>query len=155
MTPEFTVATMTTSSSPARLVCDMTAAPDTPHERMAEYARLFEHALAGRQRTAGAVIWRFAARAGVEAWVRDLSAREAACCPFLVYTVTAHDSEITWQVAGDQDPMVQAILDQFHQLPENIGDGLPGLLGRLHVAGLEVQTSDDGNTMTGTPTVKP
>jgi len=124
---------MTTSPSPAALGCDMTTAPDTPHDRMAEYARLFEHALAGRQRTVDAVIWRFTARAGVEAWVRDLSAREAACCPFLTYTVTAHDSEVTWQMAGDQDPMVQAILDQFHQLPENVGDGLAGLLQRLRV----------------------
>lgn len=148
MTPEFTVSNMTTPATPNPLVCDMTGAPDTPQQRMAEYARLFEHALTGRERTTNASIWRFTARAGVEAWVRDLADREAACCPFLTYAVTAHNGEVTYQIAGDNDPMIQAILDEFHQLPDHIANGLPGLLQRLDQAGLDIHTSDDGKTMT-------
>lgn len=41
-----------------------------------------------------------------------------------------------------------AILDEFHQLPDHIIDGLPGLLQRLDQAGLDIHTSDDGKTMT-------
>jgi hypothetical protein len=128
----------------------MTTAPDTPQERMAEYGRLFEHALAGRERTTDAVIWRFTARAGVEAWVRDLADREAACCPFFVYTVSEQDGQVTYQIAGDDDPIVHGILDEFHHLPERLADGLPGLLQRLHDHGLEVRARDDGSAMTAT-----
>ena len=126
----------------------MTTAPDTPQERLAEYGRLFEHALTGSDRTSNAVIWRFTARAGVEAWVRDLADREAACCPFLTYTVTEHDGEVTYQIAGDDDPMIHAILDEIHQLPGRIGDGLPGLLEQMKDIGLDVQANDDGITLT-------
>jgi hypothetical protein len=131
----------------------MTTAPDTAQERMAEYGRLFEHALAGRDRTTDTVIWRFTARAGVESWVRDLADREAACCPFFTYTVTTHDGEVTYRIAADDDPIAQGILDEFHQLPDHIGDGLPSLLQRLHTAGIDVQASDDG-TMTANPAAR-
>ena len=147
MTPEFTVIVMTTPATPAPLVCDMTTAPDTPQQRMAEYGRLFAHAHTGSDRTSDAVIWRFTARAGVEAWVRDLADREAACCPFLTYTVTEHDGEVTYQIAGDDDPMIQAILDEIYQLPGRNGDGLPGLLNQLKEAGLDVHATDDGITV--------
>jgi len=33
------------------IACDMTGAPDTPEERMAEYGRLLAAAYAGRERT--------------------------------------------------------------------------------------------------------
>jgi len=86
--------------------------------------------------------------------VRDLSAREAACCPFLSYTVTAHDSEVTRHVAGDQDPTVQAILDQFHQLPETEAtDSLACCNDSTSLGSTSRQATT--NTMTGTPTVKP
>lgn len=144
---------MTVSPDPNSLVCDMTTAPDTPQERMAEYGRLFEHALAARERTSDAVVWRFTARAGVEAWVRDLADREAACCQFLEYTVTAEDGEVTFRIAGGDNPAIQAILDEAHRLPEHIGHGLDGLIQRLQHAGLDVKASDDGTVMTASPTV--
>lgn len=117
---------------------------------MAEYGRLFGHALTGRERTHDAAILRFTARAGVEAWVRDLAEREAACCPFFNYTVTEHDGQVSYKIGGDADPIVQSILDEFYQLPEHIGDGLTGLLQRLHDNGLDVQTNDDGSVMSTT-----
>ena len=142
---------MTSSSSPAPLVCDMTTAPDTPQERMAEYGRLFDHALAGRERTTDAVIWRFTARAGVEAWVRDLADREAACCPFLTYSVTEHDGQVVYRIAGDDDPMTQAALDEIHRVPDHMAEGFPGMLDRLHQAGFDIATSDDGTITTASP----
>jgi hypothetical protein len=125
----------------------MTTAPDTPQQRLAEYGRLFGHALVGRERTSDAVIWRFAARAGVEAWVRDLADREAACCPFLTYTVTTNDGQVSYQIAAGADSTMQAILDEFHQLPEHIDLGLTDLLRRLDDAGLAVRI-DDGTILT-------
>jgi hypothetical protein len=53
------------------IACDMTDAPDTAEERMAEYGRLFARSLTGRERTAGGIRFRFRAEDGVEAWVRD------------------------------------------------------------------------------------
>lgn len=117
---------------------------------MDEYARLFEHALTGRERTTRSTVWRFTARAGVADWVRDLAAREAACCPFLTYTVTEHDGVVIYEIAGDDEPTIHSILNEIHQLPDHIAGGLPGLLDRLGTAGLNIETSDDGRTMTAT-----
>jgi hypothetical protein len=147
MSPEFTLIAMTNPATPAPLICDMTTAPDTPQERMAEYGRLFEHALIGRDRTANAVVWRFTARPDVEAWVRDLADREAACCPFLDYTVTDHHGQITYRIAGDDDPIVQAILDEVHNLPDQIESGAADLLDRLETAGLDIHTDETGSTI--------
>jgi hypothetical protein len=142
---------MTSSSSRTPLVCDMSTAHDTPQERMAEYARLLDHALTRRERTSDAVIWRFTARPGVEAWVRDLADREAACCPFLTYTITVAGGQVTYRIAGDDDPMVQAALDEIHRVPEHAADGFPGLLEGLDRAGFEVSTSADGAVTTASP----
>ena len=65
----------------------MTYADDTLVDRLAGYGRLFDHALVGRESTATATTFRFAARPGVGDWVLDLVRREAACCPFLSYEV--------------------------------------------------------------------
>jgi hypothetical protein len=140
---------MTSTSSPQPLVCDMTNAPDSMDERMAEWGRLFEHALAGRERTEGAVIWRFTARAGVEEWARDLAAREAACCGFLTYTVTVKDGQVVYRIDGDSDPMVQAALDELHDVPDHIAAGIPGMWDRLNRAGFEIRTS--GTVTAATP----
>ena len=82
--------------------------------------------------------------------MRDLADREAACCPFFNYTVTEHDGQVSYKIAGDDDPIVQGILDELYQLSEHIGDGLPGLLQRLHDTGLDIQTNEDGTIMSAT-----
>jgi hypothetical protein len=129
----------------------MTAAPDTPEERMAEWRRLFEHALAGRERAADAVIWHFTARPGVEEWVRDLAEREAACCAFLDFAVTVHDGEVIYRITGENDPMVQAALDEIRDVPDHIAEGLPALVDGLRESGFDVRTSDDGAVITASP----
>jgi hypothetical protein len=98
----------------APVACDMSTATDTPAERLAAYARLFDRALTGRERRPGGVILRF--RAGACAAVEELARREAACCPFLGYRVETAGDEVVWTITGDgrADP----ILDEFHALPD-------------------------------------
>jgi hypothetical protein len=97
----------------------MTTAPDSPEERLAEYARMFAHALIARGRTEGAVAFTFAARPGVREWIADLVHREAACCPFFSYEVDFRADQIVWRMSTDAGPAAQAILDEFYALPAN------------------------------------
>ena len=99
----------------APIACDMSGAPDTPAERLAEYRRLFEHALIGRESTATATTFRFAARPGVREWVCDLAKREAACCPFLSYEIDEEGEEIVWTTAGGLGVSKMGILDEVFQ----------------------------------------
>jgi hypothetical protein len=115
--------------------CDMTAAPDTPDERLREYGRLFEGALLDRQRRADAVVFSFRADLGTRQAVDDLARREAACCPFLDYRVETVGDEVIWTItntiAGDQRASVDVILDAFTDLPDHAGSDLAGFLARL------------------------
>ena len=122
----------------AEIACDLSDASDTPDERIAEYGRLFQHALAGRQRTADAVEFRFAAKPGVAEWVTDLAKREAACCPFMSHHVSADGAHVIWRASSQAGPAAQATLDEFHDLPERFGDGFKGLLERVAARGFTV-----------------
>ena len=111
--PESTVQGMTKLLSipahpDAPVACDMTAAEDTLAERMAEYRRLFDHALLARESADPSTTFRLAALPGVRDWVLDLVRREAACCPFLSYEVDAEDDpagdQIVWILAGSAPP---------------------------------------------------
>ena len=126
----------------AQIACDLTDAPATADQRIAEYGRLFQHALAGRERTADAVEFRFATRPGVAEWVTDLATREAACCPFMSHHVTAGGSHVIWRASSQAGPAAQATLDEFHSLPERFGDGFKGFLERLAVRGFTVTSPD-------------
>jgi hypothetical protein len=129
----------------APIACDMTGAGDTAEERFAEYGRLFAHALVDRQRTGDAVIFSFAAKPGVTEWVADLARREAACCPFSKYDVTSDGHRIVWKTSSVAAPMVQAFLDEFHGLPDRIGDGLEGMFARLAERGLTITSPAAGH----------
>ena len=98
------------------IVCDFAGASDTPEERLAEYGRLFKAALIGRVRTDDGVILTFAPGEGVAEWVADLAAREAACCPFMSYDISATDGEIRWETSGAA--VAQPILDEYYELYE-------------------------------------
>ena len=98
--------------------CDMSTARDTPEERLAEYQRLFAQALVGRERTAEGIRFRFRADEGVEAWVRDLAAREKACCPFFDFEVAAEGNQVRWDVAVVDDDAARAVLEDFYNLSE-------------------------------------
>jgi hypothetical protein len=100
------------------IVCDLTDAPDTFEERLAEYARLRETALVARQRTTNGMILTFAQDDGVAAWVADLGAREAACCPFMRFDITANDTEIRWETSGTAE--MQPILDEYYAMFDDV-----------------------------------
>jgi hypothetical protein len=120
------------------IVCDMTDAPDTDAERLAEYQRLFAQALVGRERTPDGTRFRFRAEPGVEAWVRDLAAREKACCAFFTFSVTSLDGEVLWDASVVDDEVARAILDELYALPDTASEGVDALEDRLTRRGLHV-----------------
>jgi hypothetical protein len=111
------------------IACDMSSAPDTPEERLAEYGRLFERALLRRERRADAVVLAFRADDGTRDAVDDLARREAACCPFLDYRVETAGDEVIWTitnpVSGELRASADAVLGDFYDLPDNVAT-LPG-----------------------------
>ena len=99
------------------IVCDMTGAPDTGAERLAEYARLFDAAYLGRDRDQAGARWLLRGDPGVEEWARDLAGRENACCAFMTNTVTREGGLVIWHVSTIDDEAARAVLDLFHDLP--------------------------------------
>jgi len=122
----------------AAIACNMTDARDTPQERLAEYGRLFAHAMVGRDRSGEAVEFRFASKPGVVEWVTDLVRREAACCPFFSYRLTAEEDCIVWRTSSGARPAAQIMLDEFHELPEHCADGIEGYFQRLEDRGVPI-----------------
>jgi hypothetical protein len=142
---------MTSEKTTTPIACDMTDAPDTAEERMAEYGRLFAQALTGRERTGEGIRLRFRADDGVEARVRDLAAREKACCPFFDFAVSTTGGEVWWDAsvvdsAVDHD-IARTILDELYQAPDTVAGGVAGLEGRLNERGLAVTTNASGTVM--------
>ena len=133
-----------TATPGAPIACDFTGASDTPDERLGEYLRLFDHALTDHVRTTNSVQFVFARKPGVAEWVTDLARREAGCCPFVSYDVTADGETITWQTTGPDDPAVQAILDQYITIADHVGDGVAAMLERLAAAGTSVMETSPG-----------
>ena len=120
----------------APIACDMTGAPDTGPERLREYQRLFSQALIGREKTATGICFRLRAQPGTEAWVRDLAAREKACCPFFTFTITTLGQEVRWDATVIDDDIARAVLDQLHALPGTAAGGFEGVHHRLTRQGL-------------------
>lgn len=111
------------------VACDMSAASDTPEERLAEYDRLFA-GLVGRERTEIGIRLRLRAEAGTEEWVRDLAAREKACCPFFGFEISTVGDEVHWDAAVIDNDAAREILEEFYELPERLAHDAaePGLL---------------------------
>lgn len=128
------------------IVCDFTDAPDTEAERLAEYRRLFGQAMVGRERTAEGIRFRFRAAPGVEAWVRDLAAREKACCAFYAYTVTVDGDEVLWDCAVPDRDIARAVLDEFYALPDTLDEGVDYFRERFIQHGLVI-VSDPAGTV--------
>ena len=108
--------TDTASSTPA-VACDLSNAPDTGPERMAEYARFLRAAFVSRERTADAMTWRLRADPGIEVWARDLAARENACCAFMTHTISVAAGQVVWHATTIDDPSARSVLDLFYALP--------------------------------------
>jgi hypothetical protein len=120
-----------TARPDAPVACDLTEAEDTLAQRLAEYRRLFEHALLGRESTATATTFRLADRPGVREWVLDLVRREAACCPFLSYTVDQVDGELVWTVSGGVGAAEMSMLDEFLAEPASAANTSDDIAQRL------------------------
>ena len=146
-----------TLETPA-IACDMTDAPDTAEERMAEYARLFAQALAGRDRTGAGVRLRFRADEGIEAWVRDLAVREKACCPFYNFAVSTTGGEVWWDislvdgVADGEEHTARTLLDTYYSAPDYAAEGVAGMMRWLAGEGFAVATNESGMVMQLDPT---
>jgi hypothetical protein len=126
------------------IACNMSDARDTPRERLAEYGRLFAHAMIGRQRTATGVEFTLAAKAGVVGWVSDLVRREAACCPFFSYRLEEKGGCIVWCTSSDAGAAAQAMLEELYELPEFCADGIDGYFKRLEGRGVSVTSPGEG-----------
>ena len=123
------------------IACDMTEAPDTPAERIAEYRRLFGQHLLGRDRSAaGRLRFRLRAADGVEEWVRDLAAREKACCPFFEFSISTVDGAVEWDVSVPDGEMAQAVLDEFDRTTSGADEDWDGVRDRLSGLGFPVTT---------------
>ena len=123
----------------APIICDFAGATDTPDERLAECGRLFQTALVSRHRTPDSAILTFAPEEGVAAWIADLAAREAACCPFMKFDVSADETEIRWETSGG--PEIQPILDEYYTMYEAAARSTEELLSRLATRGFDVHAT--------------
>jgi hypothetical protein len=121
----------------APIACDMRGAQDTLRQRLAEYRRLFQHALLDRESSATATTFRFAARPGVRDWVCGRAKREAACCPFLSYEIVEEDEEIVWTTAGLGASDI-AFLDEFLDDPQSVTATSEAIAERLGAQGIPV-----------------
>jgi hypothetical protein len=134
----------TTGPASTPILCDMTNAPDTAEQRLADYRRLFADALIARERTVSGTRWRFRATEGTESLVRDLAAREQACCAFFSFSITVVGGEVLWDASVVDDDMARAILEEFHRLPDTLGEGAATLYDRMAAKGLRVYIDDGG-----------
>ena len=123
--------------NPVPIVCDMSTAPDTGPQRLAEYDRLFSTHLLGRERTDDGIRFRLRADHGVEAWVRDLAAREKACCAFLDSQIKVERGQVLWDITTIEDDIARAILDDYYDLPDSAGAEADELERRLSAKGLQ------------------
>ena len=129
----------------APIACDMSTAPDTPEERLAEYGELFARALLGRERREDAVVLSFGADARDQ--VEDLARREHACCPFVDHRVEIAGEMVLWTVTNtveDHRPAVDVMLDDLHDLPEHAGADIDGYLARLAERGVDFVRTASG-----------
>jgi hypothetical protein len=147
--------TETTDQTPTAtppILCDMTDAPDTAAQRLAEYKQLYGTALVGRERIGEGIRFRFRAEPGLEDRIRDLAARERACCAFFTFAITAHGDEVWMDASVVDDDLARRILDEYYHLPDNLTDGPAALFDRFSQQGLPVMIRDQGALRPATPT---
>jgi hypothetical protein len=83
--------------------------------RIAEFDELFATAVRDVERLApGTVRMTLAGPASLEETVRDLAARETACCAFFTFTVTASADAVVLDIAvpPEQTPVLDALTDR-------------------------------------------
>jgi hypothetical protein len=147
----------TTNREPDRateptVVCDMTDAPDSGEQRLQEYARLFAAAYIARERTATGMRWRLRADDGIEAWAKDLAAREKACCAFMTSTISVRGGQVLWDVTTIDDPAARAVLDMYYDLPDAQSTDVDEVHARfVRTTGVPIVITDGSVTRPATP----
>jgi hypothetical protein len=135
------------------VVCDMTDAPDTGEERLADYGRLFDAAFVARERTPdGGIRWVLRADPGIEAWATDLAARENACCAFMTNTVTLVGEHVHWDATVIDDPSARAVLDLLYDLPDRRWDTADAVYQEWDTLGVPILVQDGALTRPATET---
>lgn len=135
------------------IVCDLSDAPDTGPERLAEYARLFQDAYLDRDRDQAGVRWLLRASQGIEERARDLASRENACCAFMTNTVTREGDLVIWHAATIDDEAAQAVLDLFYDLPLHRWSSWPeaeDALDRWSATGVPIIVREQGTARPAT-----
>jgi hypothetical protein len=95
--------------------------------------------------------FRFRAEPGLEDRVRDLAAREMACCAFFTFEITIHGDEVWMDAWVVDDDLARKILDEYYQLPDHLADGPETLFDRFSQQGLQVMIRDEGELRPATP----
>ena len=126
------------------IVCDMTGAPDSAAERIAAYAALFRTSLVRRERDGDTVRFVFRAAPGVEEWVRELAAREGACCAFFTFSVAACADEVWWDASVPDDDLAHRILEEWARLPDTALSGADAVEAGFVGSGLRIVGDDRG-----------
>lgn len=137
------------TSQPVPVVCDMTTATDTTEERLALYRHVFGK-LTGRERTESGIRFRFQAEEGLSEVIRDVAAREKACCAFFDFDIREDGNAITWDSTVIDDPIARQILDEYYELPDTLAEGTEALFDRFAAKGLTVVIDDNGVTRPAT-----
>jgi len=123
----------------------MGAAADTPDQRLREYQRLFQRALASRERRPEGVVFRFRAGTGMREAIESLARREAACCGFLDHRVETAYGQVIWTttnpLTGEERAAVDIFLDALHHLPDHPRLGHRRPLRTLAARGVEVDAA--------------
>jgi len=93
--------------------------------------------LLGRERRRDGIRFQLRADHGVEAWVRDLAAREKACCAFLDSQIAVEGGQVLWDITTIDDDIARGILDEYYDLPDSAGADADELDRRLQARGLQ------------------
>jgi hypothetical protein len=133
---------MTKPTDTPPILCNMTGAPDTPAERLATYAALFDDALVGRERTPHGIRLRFRADPGIEDRVRELARREQACCSFFSFAIEVRDGEVRWDASVPDDELARQALDELLALPDVVGEDLDAVFERYDAQGFRIMVED-------------
>ncbi|MFI7707465.1 hypothetical protein [Nonomuraea sp. NPDC049480] len=122
----------------------MTTAPDTPQQRLDEYRSLFGQHLISREKTAQGIRFQLRAEPGVEEQVRDLAAREKACCAFFAFDIRLDGGQVIWDCAVSDNDAARALLEEYYLLPETADQNPDEMEKRLAAKGLHFRTEPGG-----------
>jgi hypothetical protein len=109
-----------------------------PGEEMLACHQTGPRALVGRERTSTGIRFRCRVERDIEAWVRDLAAREKACCAFSSPDISTVGDEAHWDMAVTDHELARTILEEFYALPIALDEGLDTLRGHFTAQGLDI-----------------